>query len=286
MLGGLIAHHWSFEPGIIVGLGVLTVPYIVGVRRLWKSAGNGRGVSKCAAFFFATGVAALVLALVSPLDAVADSLQSAHMVQHLLLILVAPPLLLLGQPLRACPWMLTRAARIFLARKWTRMQTVRRVASILASPAVAFGLHTAALVVWHLPTPYDEAVRSDSVHAFEHFSFLSTALLFWWVVLAPKALRKLHRALDVPYVIAMSLVCGALGAVLTFASVPLYSAYLTTASTWGLTPLEDQQLAGLIMWIPGGLIYLIAAGVLFYAWVESSGRRLDQNGEGTVISAT
>lgn len=271
-----LALQWSFEPGVILGLSVMTLGYGLGVQRLWRSAGTGHGISWAALSCFASGTMVLVLALVSPLDAIADSLQSAHMVQHMLLIVVAPPLLLLGEPLLAFAWMLPRAPRIFLARKWMRLTVLRRGAGMLTTPAVAFALHATAVVLWHLPAPYDAAVRNESVHALEHLSFLGTALLFWWVVLAPPALRKLPRALDVPYVIAMSLVGGALGAVLTFAATPLYSAYLTSASLWGLTPLEDQQLAGLIMWIPGGFAYLLAAAVLFFKWLK--GREARANG--------
>jgi putative membrane protein len=271
----LIAHQWSFEPGVILGLSVMTIGYGLGVQHLWRSAGTGHGISWTAFSSFVSGTLVLILALVSPLDAIADSLQSAHMVQHMLLIVVAPPLLLLGEPLLAFAWMLPRGRRVFLARRWMRLTALRRGAGLLSTPGVALALHATAVVVWHLPVPYDAAVRNESVHALEHLSFLGTALLFWWVVLAPPALRKLPRALDVPYVIAMSLVGGALGAALTFAAAPLYGAYLTTASAWGLTPLEDQQLAGLIMWIPGGFAYLLAAAALFLKWLEGREVRAD-----------
>lgn len=271
----LLAHPWSFEPGVILGLSVITIGYCLGVQRLWRSAGTGRGISWPALSYFVSGTLVLILALVSPLDAIADSLQSAHMVQHMLLIVIAPPLLLLGEPLLAFAWMLPRGRRVFLARRWMRLPALRRGAGLLSAPGVALALHATTVAFWHLPVPYDAAVRNESVHALEHLSFLGTALLFWWVVLAPPALRKLPRALDAPYVIAMSLVGGALGAVLTLATAPLYSAYLTSASLWGLTPLEDQQLAGLIMWIPGGFAYLLAAAAFFFKWLNDREARAD-----------
>jgi putative membrane protein len=145
--------------------------------------------------------------------------------------------------------------------------------SFLTAPAAAFALHALALLMWHVPAAYDAAVRSESLHAIEHLTFLGTALLFWWVVLSPSAHGGLNYALRFPYLLGMTLVGTAIGAVLTFASSSLYHAYLASAPTRGMTPLEDQQIAGLIMWIPGGVAYLIAAAGLFLQWMRVEGER-------------
>jgi putative membrane protein len=196
------------------------------------------------------------------------------MIQHLILILVAPPLLLMGEPVRALVWALPKNVRAAVPR-WMRTSLWRPLGIFLTAPSVAFALHAVALLVWHTPGPYDAAVRSETIHALEHLSFLGTALLFWWALIAPPPFRRLPTALRVPYVVGMSLVGAAIGAVLTFATSPLYEVYVGSAPAWGVTALEDQQLAGLIMWIPGGFAYLIAAAVLFVSWLHAADAKAD-----------
>ncbi len=268
--------NWTFPPGIVIGIAVPAALYAVGTARLWRVAGVGRGIRISAAAAFAAAIATLVIALLSPLDDLADQLQSAHMVQHLLLIIVAPPLLLAGEPIRAFVWAFPRRLRASVPARWMRSTFWQRAALFFSAPAAAFGLHAVALLAWHLPGPYDAALRNEGVHALEHISFLGTALLFWWVVLAPAPFRKLPVPMRIPYVVAMSLVGAAVGALLTFASSPFYQAYAATTSAFGFTPLEDQQIAGLIMWIPGGLAYLIAAAALFVSWIGAADSRADR----------
>jgi len=263
---------WSLTPGIAIGIAAPALVYAIGVAKLWHSAGTGHGLRISHAVLFATGVASLVLALLSPLDEIADQLESAHMVQHLILIVVAPPLLIMGEPVRAFVWALPRRLRTSLPR-WLGIPFWRWLGFSLTAPSVAFSLHAIALIVWHAPPPYDAAVRNETIHAVEHLCFLGTALLFWWTVMAPPGLRRLSVALRVPYVIGMSLVGAAIGALLTFATSSLYHAYGNSAAAWGMTTLEDQQLAGLIMWIPGGFAYLIAAAALFMNWMQADERR-------------
>lgn len=265
---------WSFTPGIVIGIAVPVALYASGLTRVWRTAGTGRGISVSAALMFATGIATLIVALLSPLDALADQLQSAHMIQHLLLILVVPPLLLMGEPVRAFVWALPQRTRAVVPR-WIRIPFWRRLALLLTAPSAAFVLHATALLVWHAPGPYDAAVRNETIHAVEHLCFLGTALLFWWVVMAPPPFRRLSIALRVPYVVGMSLVGASIGVVLTFATSPLYDAYVATAPFRGMSALEDQQLAGLIMWIPGGFAYLIAATALFMNWMKVADARAD-----------
>ncbi|HZE09825.1 MAG TPA: cytochrome c oxidase assembly protein [Gemmatimonadaceae bacterium] len=265
---------WSFAPGIVIGIAVPAALYAVGVTRVWRAAGAGRGISIPSALMFAAAIATLIVALLSPLDELADQLQSVHMIQHLLLILVVPPLLLMGEPVRAFVWALPHPARAAVPG-WIRIPFWRRLALLLTAPSAAFVLHATALLIWHAPGPYDAAVRNETIHALEHLCFLGTALLFWWVVMAPPPFRRLSIALRVPYVVGMSLVGASIGVVLTFASSPLYDAYVATAPVLGMSALEDQQLAGLIMWIPGGFAYLIAATALFMNWMKAVDARAD-----------
>ena len=249
---------------------------LIGLARLWRAAGPGHGVRVLNAVCLLGGALTLVLVLGEPVDALADEVQWGHMLQHVVLIAVAPVLVLLGMPARVLPWALSRNLRVRLARWFTRMTGLRTAIAAAASAPAAFALHAAAIVFWHLPAPYDAAVRHETLHAIEHLTFFATALVFWRAVLARAPERGLPPGVRIPYVIAMSLVGGALGAVLTFAGAPLYDVYLATAPAHGLTPLEDQQLAGLIMWIPGGLAYLVAAGALFVQWLRRADARADR----------
>lgn len=257
---------WSFEPLVLLALGVTVWAYVRGVFRAWRSAGTGRGIRRTHVVAFAGAMATLAVALVSPVDRLGGTLFSAHMVQHLLLILASAPLLVLAAPDRAFTWALPRDARRGLARLLNR-DPFRRVAGGLTRPITAWLLHSVVLWVWHIPGPYAAALESDAIHALEHAGFFVTALLFWWVVLRPPR-RRAAYGLGVLFVFATAMQSGVLGALITFAGSAWYPAHAEGAALWGLTALEDQQLAGLVMWVPAGLVYVIAAGLLCAAWLE------------------
>jgi putative membrane protein len=242
--------------------------YFGGVAALWGRAGTGRGVGWRQIACFSGGLAALLLALVSPLDALSSALFSAHMVQHLLLMLVAAPLLVLGRPLLPFLWALPPSKRRPLARWWKRAGPARRAWRAISAPAVVWVINAAALWLWHLPGPYQAALRSAPLHAVEHVSYLGTALLFWWTLAEAGAPGRLSRGAAIVYTFAMAIQGGVLGALLTFSAVPWYPFYGPSTAAWGLTPLEDQQLAGLIMWIPASLVYLAAVSALLVAWFQ------------------
>lgn len=262
---------WTLEPFVVASLAASAVAYAFGVRRAWAAAGVGRGIRLVQATSFAAGLLTILVALVSPLDALAATLFSAHMGQHLLLILVAPPLLIAGNPGVALLWLPARDGRTALMR-WWRRSALRDAWHFLTSPASAWTLHAAAVLAWHLPPAFDAALRSEAVHALEHASFLGTALLFWWPLVHPAGRRRLGYAAGLLYLFGMFALSGALGALLTFAPAPIY-AYGPGTAAWGLTALDDQQLAGLIMWIPAGAIYVIAAGVLVLRWLGAESGR-------------
>lgn len=259
------------EPSIVISLAAVAALYALGVRAVWRRAGRGHGVSVRQAWTFAAGIATLALALLSPLDAMADQLFSAHMIQHMVLIGIAPPLLVLGHPMVAFSWAVPRATRMGAHRWWRRATATRGLASAattaLLSPWVVWAPHAIAIWVWHLPGPYQLALASPLAHAAEHASFLGTALLLWSAVLKPHGARREGWAAGILVLLATAMHTGALGALLVFARTPWYPAQATGAAAWGLTALEDQQLAGLIMWIPGGFIYLIASSALFLGWI-------------------
>ncbi|HET7566138.1 MAG TPA: cytochrome c oxidase assembly protein [Gemmatimonadaceae bacterium] len=271
---------WSFEPVTIAGLTLASALYARGLHRLWREAGRGRVVARWQAWSFWLGIVSLVIALLSPLDTMGDALFAAHMTQHLVLILISAPLIVFGAPVLPMLWAFDRRTRQSIGRWWNHSATVPALAGALTVPVVAWSLHVAAMWVWHLPGPYEAALASEWVHALEHVSFFGTAMLFWWVALVPSGRRHLGYGMAIAYVLVAGMLFGILGAILTFANHVWYPAQSSGAHLWGLTPLEDQQLAGIIMWVPSSFVYLAAASYLFVAWIRAEQPEPVTGGEG------
>ena len=261
---------WTFEPLVVVGVILSGFLYVIGVRRLWARE-SGVGIRRWEAAAFAVGWSCLVIALVSPVHALGGVLFSAHMTQHELLISVCAPLLVLGRPIVPFLWAMPMAWRRKLGN-WTRGESVGRTWGALSMPSVAFFLHAIALWVWHLPGPYQSTLTSELMHSLQHISFLGSGLLFWWTVFKNRG-SELGYGAAVFYLFGTALQTGALGALLTFAPHLWYPAYAATTGPWGLTPLEDQQLGGLIMWIPGSIPYVIAGLYMFARWLSAAEAR-------------
>ena len=249
--------HWNTDLWLLGPVLLSVSLYTLGVSRLWRHAGLERGISAVRVAAFVSGAFALVIALISPLDALGETLLSAHMVQHGLLIAVAPPLILLGLPGVAFAWALPTEVSWRLTRSSSVRAAVRSLSWML-NPLVAAAIHGVAVWIWHVPAIFDAALASSSLHMFEHFSFLATALLFWQSLLL--ANRSVSMAVaGVAAAFATMLHGGFLGALITFAPHTLFVWYVGRTSSWGLNPLEDQQLAGLIMWVPLGIVYFGAS---------------------------
>jgi putative membrane protein len=263
---------WSAEPGIVVPLAIAGAMYAVGVRRLWRSAGTDGGIRRWEAASFAGGWLVLAIALVSPLHALGGSLFLAHMLQHELLMVVAAPLLVLGRPLVPLLWALPESWRRSLGGA-ARSRAVRRPWRALTDPLAAWSLQTLVLWGWHAPALFEASLHSDAVHALQHASFLGASLLFWWALVHGRRGRMGYGA-AVLYLFTTAVHSSVLGALLTFAPTPWYAHYAATAPLWGFSALEDQQFAGLIMWVPAGISYLIAALALLVSWMRESERRV------------
>jgi putative membrane protein len=248
---------WTFAPAVVVGLVLAVWCYARGVHRLWRAAGRGHGIAPWRVACFAGAILAIALALLSPIDAVATALFAVHMTQHMLLVVVAAPLLIAGDAALATLWAFDVATRRRIAAWWRRRRALPAVWNTVRVPLVAWTLHVGALWLWHVPTLYDAALRDERLHVAEHAAFFVTALLFWYPVLE-RARGRFRIGTAVLYLFGAGLQCTLLGAAITFARHPWYVGHYATAAAWGLTPLEDQQLAGLIMWIPAGLAYLVA----------------------------
>jgi putative membrane protein len=250
---------------VAAALLVAALLYIAGVARLWPHVHARRELLWRAAAF-AAGWGALALALLSPLDTRAGSSFAMHMIQHEVLMLVAAPLLVIGRGLPTFLWAVPHDARLRLGRA-TKVDWVRRTWDALTSAFSAWLLHAAALWLWHVPAFFNAAVRDAAVHDWQHGTFLVTALLFWHALLRHGGNGS--RGLAIVYLFTTTIHTGVLGALLTFATRPLYATLDSGISVGTLTTLEDQQLGGLIMWVPGALVYVAVALVLTVRWLRS-----------------
>lgn len=263
---------WTWEPGVLMPLAGTAVLYAFGLGRLWRRAGIGQGIRRWEAGCFAAGWLALFAALVSPLHALGEILFSAHMAQHEVLILIAAPLLVLGRPLAPLLWSLPREERE-TAGRWVQAPLVARSWCFLTAPLAVWAIHGVTLWIWHLPALYQAALRDELLHALQHLSFFGSAALFWWALIHGR-FGRLGYGASVLWVFTTSLHSGVLGALLTFAPRLWYPIYQARASEWGLSALEDQQLAGLIMWVPAGALFIVLGLGLFAAWLGEAERRV------------
>jgi putative membrane protein len=243
----LLTTGWDWEPSVVAGCAALAITYLAAMRRQF---------SRRMLYFFG-GVLLLLLDLVSPIDALADGyLFSAHIVQHFLLALVIPPLLLLGLP--SLDMRLSAPMPAFVP--WT--------------------LGVGTMLIWHVPVFFNAALANDALHIFQHLSFLATGVIFWWPVLGPVDSDRLPAVVAVPYLFAACTACSLLGAAITFSSPGLYPAYLhpddrlgilpLIRDGWGLTARDDQQLGGLLMWVPGCFVYLSAILATASRWYRTA----------------
>jgi len=271
-----LPYTWGLDPVVIISLALSAWLYLRGVRRLWREAGTDRGVKRWEATAYAVGWLALLVALVSPLHPLGEVLFSAHMTQHELLMLIAAPLIVLGKPIVAFLW----AVPVTTARRlgqWSKVAWFQRTWSAITKPFTAWLLHAAALWLWHVPFLFQATLTSDLVHTAQHICFLGSALLFWWALMhGPQG--AMGYGVAALYVFTTSIHSGVLGALITFAGKVIYPAYSTTTASWGLTALEDQQIGGLIMWVPAGIVYIIAGLALCAGWLRESDRSLAKLG--------
>jgi putative membrane protein len=275
---GPLWSDWNLEPTIVVGLLALVAGYLFLVRRR-ESATASRSRAKTSpepddtgkghTGAFIAGAVVIFIALGPPLDDWSDHyLLTAHMVQHLLLILLAAPLLLYGTP----AWLL---------EPLTRNRITNTIGYWLTRPVVAYALANTVLVLWHVPVIYDAALQSQPVHVLEHGMLIGAAMLAWWPVLGPlPQWPRLPLPLHSLYYFAMTLPGGVVGAFITFADPGLYSPYDTARRIFGIDLATDQQVAGLLMWVAVSVIYLLLLTVSFFRWAARDEDKVDVVGSG------
>lgn len=250
---------WTLDLSVILPLLFAAVLYAAGFARLRRRAGRGRDALVRQAWLYVAGWAILAGALVSPLHEAGERSFTMHMIEHELLMLPAALLLVAARPGPVLLWALPRPMRRLFgsAAQWSLWR-------FLSEPITATAIQALAIWLWHMPGPFDLALRHEGWHIAQHLCFVVSALLFWWAML--------HRASETLAAIclfATSMIGGALGALMALSASPWYSAYATMGMTpFGLSPAEDQQLAGLIMWIPGGLFHLAAALMFLARWLS------------------
>lgn len=248
---------WTLGASVVAPLLIGGGLYIAGFVRLWWRSDGGRTCHLRNAGLFAAGWCVLAASLCSPLHEAGERSFALHMVEHELLMLVAAPLIVLSRPMAVLLWALPPRSR----QGWAAGTYRATVASRLGDPVIATMLQAVILVAWHAPPLFDRALGHEAWHVAQHLSFIVSALLFWWAM----ARRHEHRGYALPALclFATSLVGGLLGALMALSSSPWYAGYAALGMTpFGLSPIEDQQLAGLLMWIPGGMVHAGAALLL------------------------
>jgi putative membrane protein len=265
-------HRWTWEPITLALLAASAVLYLRGASAIWRRAGVGRGIRVWQAAAFGLGLLSIAAALISPIAWLSGILFSVHMTQHEILMLVSAPLLVFGHPLLAVLWAVPPSTRWAWGR-WTQSRPVARTWHWLAGPLTVFLLHAVAIWAWHVPRLYEAALHNDGIHALEHLSFVVTAALFWWGMVQGRY-GRIGYGVAVLYVFLTAVHSSILGALMTVAPGVWYPDYATAASLWHVDALEDQQLAGLLMWVPSGVIFIVFGLGLFAAWLGESERRV------------
>jgi cytochrome c oxidase assembly factor CtaG len=250
--------QWNWQPTIIIGAAaaIYLYLYVVGPLRVKYRLGPPVKTSKAVAYIL--GVNLIFLSLFSALDKLGDTyLFSAHMIQHLILTVVGPPLIIIGLP----EW---------LVEPLLRNRAILRLGRFFTHPGVAFALYNLNLFLWHAPPLYNATLYNEILHIFEHMTFIGLGLLYWWPVFSPlkEGWPRLSIGGQILYIFLGGMPSVLLGAGLTFTS-PLYAPYINAPRVWGISPVTDQQLGGLIMWVPANLAYIVVTGVLFIRWMQA-----------------
>lgn len=253
---------WNFDFWILFQLSIVAYLYRQGVHKLWQRIGFGRGIKSWQYRCFWLGMAILLLALVSPIDTISQELAYIHMIQHTLMMLLAAPLLVLAAPELALLCALANRLRQKLWRCRQYFQKQRWPVALLWHSTFIWLFHAIILWIWHLPILYVAALRFDFIHYLQHLSFFLAACFFWRMLFEPIKRIRNNQGLAILYLFTTSLHAAALGVFMALASEPWYIDYTLSAPRWGLSALEDQQLAGLIMWMPACLLYAFAAAIV------------------------
>ena len=254
-VAGTIWTHWHAHPDALIGLAALQGAYLLGVGPLRERYGLADEIEPRQIATFTVGVLVIFVSLVSPLHVLSDQyLFSAHMLQHVMLTLIAPPLLIIGTP----DWLL---------RPLLRPNLVFRMARLFTHPILAFATFNIIFSLWHMPSLYNLSVTNHGVHIGEHLLFIATAVLMWWPLTSRMPeLPRINYPLQMAYLFLLSVAQIIVFAAIVFASEPLYEWYVNAPRMWNLPPLADQQIGGIIMKIGGAILFLTLFVIIFFRW--------------------
>lgn len=251
-----LLRQWNWEPSVLLGLVAVTIAYFYAIGPLRRKYDLGPPAALKQRAYFVIAMLVCAVALLSPIDAIGDEyLFTVHMVQHLMLAALWPPLVLMSIP----GW---------LVRPLLRRTAIAATIAALASPVNALLLFNADIYAWHIPVLYDATLTNEAVHICEHLSFMAFGLLNWWPVLNPVREQRLSYPMQMLYLFAEGTIMMVLGIVFTFSPVAFYSPYVSAPRLWGLSAVNDQQLGGLTMWYPGNFPYAVLMCVAFYRWFD------------------
>ena len=270
--GQSIWERWNFDPELVIPVVLLTGLYL---RGLWVWRNRTRQHPRWRTACYLLGMFGLLASVESPLDAAAEHHFSMHMIQHEILMMFVAPLILLGAPTTPVLRGIPRSVRRRFVRPVVRRREVYALYRLVTHPVVALAAFTAVLCAWHLaPGWYDAAIDDAFVHDVQHFSFTLIGVLIWWNVIDPKPLRsRLGYVGRMGFLVVASTPKSFLGAIIVFAETPLYQFWFEVEPLLALTPLEDQELGGLLMWVPSQMMFLLALGAVFAVWAQKSEER-------------
>ncbi len=269
---------WTFDGFVIVPLVLSAAMYVGGSVVIVRRARERWRDRLHPALLYLAGWLTLAAALVSPLHWLGEHVFTFHMIEHEIVMAISTPLLVLSRPLGVLLWALPRTVRRYVGRTWrAAAKTATWIG--LAGPTSATVIHGAAIWIWHAPQFFDAAVTHEWIHRLQHLSFFLTALLFWWAIL-----RRASYGVATWHVFVTMIHTSVLGALIALAPAVLYRAQTVHALGFGLTPLEDQQLAGLVMWVPAGTIYAAAVVLCAARWISRSGAGQVRGGERVIGS--
>jgi putative membrane protein len=255
-----VDYSWSWDPGILLLLTVATGVYVRRWRQVRASDG-ARGASGWRLASFLGGIAAVFVALISPVDVLGSQIFAMHMAQHLLLADIAAILIILS------------FTKVILRPVTRRLQQVERAVGPFAHPVFGAIAYVSAMFVWHIPAMYDAALRHSGVHALEHICFAAAGFLYWWHLLSPiRSRMRLAGLGPVLYMASTKIAVGLLGIVITFAPDLLYDFYDHPGRVWGMTPLDDQSVAGMVMALEQSIVMGIALVSIFVRMLVESER--------------
>ncbi|WP_245441525.1 cytochrome c oxidase assembly protein [Rhizobium vallis] len=261
------SYAWTFDPWVVIPLCTAAALFAIGTGRLLCRVSPGRPEQLLRIVAYFAGLLSLTVALVSPIHWLGEHLFTYHMIEHEIVLAISAPLLVLSRPTAMCVWSLPRFARRWMARAFNA-SPVRGLWRWLTGGINATVLHAVAIWAWHVPILLDASLTNLAMHRLQHLSFLITALIFWWAII-----WRSERGAAAWHLFVTMMHTSVLGALMALSPRVLYVAQTASAPEWGLTPLEDQQMAGMLMWIPAGTVYAGAAIFLLSKLIRDSGRR-------------